>query len=155
MDQDGRLSDWAVTKDKILSFIDEFEIKKDSKLKDGYTEKRVQNQLLGFLRDKIENVSEEYGIEGINATRIDLDIGKGKVGLEIKLAKSVFKTAGQDRMVGQLDTFIKNKYYDDNLLLMIVCEPHHLNDRAMQAKIEERLEDKLVDIVFFPLEKPA
>ena len=154
-DDEGRLSDASVSVKTVLRMLEEFEVEKSEKLKSGYTEKLVQNQLRDFLRDRIQHVSDEYGIEGINATKIDLDIGNGKVGVELKLAKAVFKAAGQDRMVGQVNTFVKNKYDSDNLIVLIISEQAHLNDLAMRKQIEERLFDLGVEVLFFPLEKTS
>lgn len=155
VDDKGRLVDEAVTVESVLSLIDDFKIKRLKELRFGYTEKSVQNQLRDYLRKNIRHVTDEYGIEGINATKVDLDLGRGEVGIEIKLAKAVFKAAGQDRMVGQLDTFVKKKYDDNNLILLIVAEKHHLKDIAMREQIESRLEDAGVEIVFFPIKKAS
>lgn len=149
LDQDGRVSDAGVTIKLVENIIlDELEVTRNDKLKLGYTERSIERQLESIFQSKIQHVVSQYGLDGPSGQKIDFDLGHGKVGVEIKLAHAVFKAAGQDRMVGQIQSYIKSKYSDDNLLLVIFCEAEHLAQRAIIKSINDRLEDMSVKILF-------
>jgi hypothetical protein len=148
-DDDGRIEDDSITIDLILEEIKDFKVKLDPKLKLGYTEKRIQQQLDKYLKSKFVNVVREYGIEGLNGLKIDFDIGKGKVGIEIKLANSLFKSAGLQRLVGQLEDYIEGKYNKGNLIVLVFGENHHKEDRTVLEKIENKITSKGVKYKFF------
>ena len=152
-DGDGRLSDKAVNINVVETIIiNDFELKKHENLKYGYTEKTIEKQLLGIFQEKIQHVVSQYGLDGQSGQKIDFDIGHGKVGVEIKLANAVFKAAGQDRMVGQVQSYIQSKYNDRNLLLVIICEAKHIAERAVVKKITDRLADMKVQVLFLEVE---
>jgi hypothetical protein len=150
-DDDGRIKDASVKISNVLEIISTFKMKYQPNLKDGYTEKSIQNQLKKHLLEHYVNVVDEYGIEGINATKIDFDIGSGKVGVELKLAKSVFKTANLHRLSGQIDDYMKNKY--DNLIVVVFGEKSHTSERAMLTRIQEKVEEKEAIFHYFELPK--
>jgi len=148
-DADGRYADSAVNVSLVESIIlDEFELKKDERLKFGYTEKTIEKQLEKVFQERFQHIVTQYGLDGPSGQKIDFDIGHGKVGVEIKLANAVFKAAGQDRMVGQVQSYVQSKYNDDNLLLVIFCEAEHIAQRVMIKSIESRLVDMSVNVLF-------
>lgn len=150
-DESGRIKDEFVKTSNVLEVLSLFKMKYQSSLKDGYTEKSIQNQLKKHLLEHYVNVVDEYGIEGINATKIDFDIGNGKVGLELKLAKSIFKTSNLHRLSGQIDDYMKYKY--DNLIVVVFGEQTHSNERAMLSRIEEIVKEKNALFYYFELPK--
>lgn len=151
-DEDGKYPDQAVTAELVESIIlDDFEIIRSNKLKLGYTEKTIERQLEELFQSKFQHVVSQYGLDGPSGQKIDFDLGHGKVGVEIKLANAVFKAAGQDRMVGQVQSYIKSKYSDENLLLVIFCEPEHIAQRVIIKAIRERLEEMSVHILFLEI----
>ncbi|MCF6347080.1 MAG: hypothetical protein L3J20_02110 [Flavobacteriaceae bacterium] len=150
-DDDGRIKDKSVKVSNVLETLSTFEMKYQSNLKDGYTEKSIQNQLKKHLLEEYVNVVDEYGIEGINATKIDFDIGNGEVGLELKLAKSIFRTSNLHRLSGQIDDYMQNKY--DNLIVVVFGEKSHSSERAMLTKIQEKVEEKEAIYYYFELPK--
>ena len=147
-DEEGRITDKHVDVDEVLEHLKEFKVKRNPKLKDGYTEKHIQNQLLVYLREHFVSVTEEYGLEGVNATKIDFDIGKGEVGLEIKIAKSLFKTSSLHRLMGQMDDYIKYKYDDQNLIVAVFGEKEHTSDRVMLERIKSKVEEKKATFIY-------
>lgn len=150
-DKDGRIQDAAVKISNVLNSLNRFNVKLNPKLKAGYTEKHIQNQLKKhFLKDFV-HVTDEYGIEGINATKIDFDIGHGKVGVELKLAKALFKTASLDRLVGQLDGYIKQKYKRKNIIVAVFGEETHTEERTHLKRIKERVESKGAKYAYFEI----
>ena len=141
-DEEGRIEDRSVSVSSVLETLDEFKTKLDPKLKYGYTEKSIQNQLKKHLQKKFVHVTDEYGIEGLNATKIDFDIGNGQVGLEIKFAKSLFRTSNLHRLVGQIEDYIDNKYDDDNLIVAVFGEANHSSERTQLRRIREKIEER-------------
>ena len=85
-DEEGRLPDLAVTRNKVLEVISAFEMNEvPSKEAD------IQKQLLSFLENEFYHVQGQKTIGGIHAKQIDFDIGRERVGIEIKMAKSLYK----------------------------------------------------------------
>ena len=151
-DSDGRLPDGAVSMKIIEDLIlDNFEIIRNEKLKHGYTEKTIELQLEKIFQDKIQHVVSQYGLDGPSGQKIDFDLGHGKVGVEIKLAHAVFKAASQDRMIGQIQSYIQSKYSDENLLLVIFCEPKHIAQRVIVKSIRDRLDTMPVKVLFLEI----
>jgi hypothetical protein len=150
-DDDGRIEDQSVKMSNVIEALEEFEYKKVSRLKEGYTEKSIQNQLKTHLLKKYVHVTDEYGIEGINATKIDFDIGHGKVGLELKLAKSLFKTSNLHRLVGQIEDYSNHKYDNDNLIVAVYGEPNHTSERTQLKRIQEKIEEKGAEFAYFEI----
>jgi len=141
-DDSGRIKDESVRTSNVLEALSSFKAKRNAQLKVGYTEKSIQNQLKKHLQKRYVHVTDEYGIEGINATKIDFDLGNGKVGVELKLAKSLFKSANMHRLIGQVEEYQRSKYTKDNLIVVVFGEPTHTQERSHLKVIKERLEDK-------------
>jgi len=150
-DEEGRIMDSSVKISNVIESVEEFAPKLNPKLKDGYTEKSIQNQLKRHLQDKYVNVVDEYGIEGTNATKIDFDIGNGKVGLELKLAKALFKTSNLHRLVGQIEDYVDKKYDEDNLIVAVYGEKHHSRERTMLETIQTKIEEKGGEYIYLEL----
>jgi len=151
-DKDGLLPDAGINVGVIEEIILEgFELEHNEKLKLGYTEKSIEKQLERVFQNRIKHVITQYGLDGPTGQKIDFDLGHGKVGVEIKLAESVFKAGPQDRMVGQIQAYIKSRYANDNLLLVIFCEDRHIKERAIQKAITDRLEDMKVKVLFLEI----
>jgi len=138
---DGKIKDESVTVKLVLEKIEQFKIELNPKLKLGYTEKSIQKQLDTHLKNNFEHVIREYGIEGINGTKIDFDIGHGKVGLEIKLADSVYKSSGYQRMLGQLQEYTNAKYKKKNLIVLVAGSDQQKKETAMITKLKANIEN--------------
>jgi hypothetical protein len=150
-DKDGRIRDGSVTVDNVIDHIEKFKPKRNQKLKFGYTEREIQKQLYRFLGKYYVHVTMEYGLEGLQGTKIDLDVGNGKVGLELKLAYAVYKSAGLQRLVGQIVEYQETKYNDDNLVVAVFGTKDEKNDRTMLKKVQERVESKDAHFYFHVL----
>ena len=134
--KDGRWKDSAVDNDRVKNALDKFEVEKKGK---PFTERQLQSQLTKYLKGIFENVTPEYGLEGKNAIKIDFDIGNGKVGVELKLAKSVFKTSEWNRIIGQMRRYTK-KYNDGNIFIVVAGSPEEKKDSVwneLQEDIKE------------------
>ena len=146
--EDGKIKDASVSVKLVLEKLEGFKIKLNPKLKLGYTEKSIQKQLDTHLKKHFEHVIREYGIEGINGTKIDFDIGHGKVGLEVKLADSVYKSAGYQRMLGQIQEYTYHKYSKDNLIVLVAGSKEQSKETAMLTKLRENIENNDASFLF-------
>lgn len=150
-DEEGRIKDSSVTVNRVLEALDEFSYKMEKRLQAGYTEKSIQNQLKKHLQKTFVHIIDEYGVEGANATKIDFDIGNGMVGLELKIAKSIFKTSNLHRLAGQMEDYIDNKYDEDNLIVAVFGEKSHTAERAMLKKVSDKVEEKGAEYVYIEI----
>ena len=46
--------------------------------------------------------------------QIDFDLGKGHIGIEVKLVREIVKEGGWDRATGQINKYIKKKMEMEN-----------------------------------------
>ncbi len=83
----GKIASKYATFNDVKAHLEGFVPKTDPKLKNGYTEKSIENQLVKYLKQKFVKVTSQYGIGGINARSIDIDVADGVAGIELKDAK--------------------------------------------------------------------
>ena len=138
--KEGKVKDRLLTVERFLEELKKFKMSVNPKRKSGFTEKDVQNELETFFHKCFETVYREYTLEGFNAKQIDFDLGKGKVGIEVKLAREAIKEANWDRALGQLGKYAKKKYTDDNLIVLIAGTEKEKDSQKLkefQKDIEE------------------
>ncbi|MGH1337380.1 MAG: hypothetical protein ACRBFS_14755 [Aureispira sp.] len=151
--KDGKIKDESITPKLVLEKLEEFTITLKPHLKYGYTEKSIQKQLDIYLKSYFKHITREYEIEGISGTKIDFDIGRGKVGLEVKLADSIFKSAGYQRMLGQLQEYSSAKYRKNNLIVLVAGSTEQGEERAMIAKLKANIENNNAIMLFVKIPK--
>ncbi len=84
------------------------------------------------LAEVFEDVHPQYNIGGYLGLKIDIDIGNGKVGVEVKLADSLLKSAAEiQRLIGQ-SIYYQKKRYLDNLIIAIVGRREDLEDPMLK-----------------------
>lgn len=137
-DDDGRIEDQSVTVDRVIEILEGYKVK--SETPEAITEAQVQKQLFDYLNKHFVHVMREQGIENVNALKIDFDIGRGKVGIEVKLARSLFKSASLQRLVGQMDDYTQNKYDDKNLIVAVFGTFEEAKERGYLKNIQEKIE---------------
>ncbi|MEM8616302.1 MAG: hypothetical protein AAGF20_05140 [Pseudomonadota bacterium] len=147
---DGRWDDRNVTTEKVLQALEGFEAEREARLKHGFTERSLQMQIKSWLNNQFENVDHDSGLASINGLKIDLDIGRGKVGIELKLARELFKTAHVQRLVGQIDDYLK-AYNSEDLLLVVGITAEEVEDRVWVNEVEDRMASKEVQVVWLDL----
>lgn len=147
-----RIPDNKVSLKRLIKDLKKLELRKEARLKYGYRESSIQVQLDKQLRTIYESVQREYRLESNNGLSIDFNIGRGKVGIEVKLANSVFKSAGLQRLVGQLKDYTDAKFDNRNLIVLVAGDKHHLDDRVRLDKVRQRVEDEGACFVFLEVE---
>lgn len=79
------------------------------------------------LGQAFEDVVPQYNIGGYLGLKIDIDIGNGKVGVEVKLADSLLKSASEiHRLIGQ-SIYYQRKKYMGNLVVAIAGRQEDLD----------------------------
>ncbi len=151
--ESNRIPDEKVSVKRLKKDLKKLILKKETRLKFGYTETSIRGQLDKQLRVIYESVQQKYVLEGNNGFKIDFNIGKGSVGIEIKLAKSVFKATGLQQLVGQLKDYTDSKYDNRNLIVLVAGEQHYLQDRVQLDKVRRRILDEGAHFVFLEVEE--
>ena len=150
--ESDRIPDEKVSVKRLKKDLKTLTLRKEARLKFGYTERSIQAQLDEQLRAIYESVQREYRLESNNGLSIDFNIGRGKVGIEVKLAKSIFKTAGLQRLVGQLKDYTDAKFDNRNLIVLVAGEQQHLDDRVQLDKVQQRILGEGGHFVFLEVE---
>jgi hypothetical protein len=134
---DGKIQDESLTSENFIEELKKFEMQEVPNRKKGFTENDVQIQLEKFFKKHFETVYREYALEGVNVKQIDFDLGKGKLGIEVKLAREIIHEASWDRAFGQLTKYAKKKYTNDNLIVLIAGT----EEEKDYQKVEEFMKD--------------
>jgi len=91
-------------------------IHKTKLISESNLEKFISNQIALIFGN--EQVHRQFSVGGFLALKTDIDIGNGKVGIELKIADNLSATDMQ-RIIGQV-VYYKKRFYHNNLLLLIV-----------------------------------
>jgi hypothetical protein len=81
-------------------------------------EKKVEDFICSELDKSIGKAHSQYNIGGYLGLRVDIDLGDGQVGIELKLAKEL-NTQGIERLFGQVIYYSK-RVYKDKLIVVVV-----------------------------------
>ncbi len=93
-------------------------------------EDAIREHLLGV---GFKDVHSQYNVSGYLGLTIDIDIGNGKVGVEVKLGDSLSESAGAvQRLIGQA-IYYQRKQYKGNLIVAVVGR----RDELDQPKLRE------------------
>lgn len=150
--KEGRILDKYLTIDRILNELNEFRMKANPKRKDGFTEKDVQDELEKFFNKHFETVHREYALEGSSVKKIDFDLGDGNIGIEVKLAREILKEGEWDRAIGQINKYIKKKYGDGKLIVLVAGYEDE-KDKSRLREFEADVENQDAIFTFFKIKK--
>ncbi len=113
------IQDKEVTVDKVLESIKEMRPALNPSRKNGFTELDIEKQMLKHLRNVYQNVRNQKQMQDSNADGsrfIDIDVGHGKVGVEIKVwHKSVNRKKRED-LLFQLESYKLSGYEKENVI---------------------------------------
>jgi hypothetical protein len=112
-------------------------------------ESEVETQLATKLIKFFPTVSTQYQIGGSKNARerVDIDVGNGQVGIEIKLARLLKKSNERNRLLGQIDLYRERKYKNKNLLVLIVGEKKEEKEENI-IELKKILADKGVSWLY-------
>lgn len=149
-DDDGRIEDKSVTVDRVLETLAGF---KGTSANGTFTEAMIQKQMFDFLQKHFVHVKREHGLEGSNTLKIDLEVGR-KIGIEIKVASTLFKSANLHRLDGQINNYLKSKYETaisldkSDLIVAVVGTAEDAKQRVYLDDVRDLVEKKNVSYIF-------
>lgn len=129
--------------DDVIERLKKFVPLADPKLKGGYTERSVENQLVKFMKERFVEVTPQYTLGGRIPTVIDMDVANGVAGIELKDAKSVVKSNEFNRMKGQIQYYKETRYQDDNIFLIVVGEHEDKENSRLISVIDFCLDNNI------------
>ena len=144
---DGRIDGKHITEDQLFQILSKFTPQKINKKQ---VERGIQKELGLVLKNAITLVTDEYGLEGVNGRNIDFDIGYKKFGIELKVAKSLLKTAEWDRFQSQLRHYLTH-YKDDNLILIVFGSKSEHKETIMHS-VEVFCKEKKIHFIYKNIE---
>ena len=116
------------TKDNIVFHLKQLKIPS----RKARNEPVVRDKIGDHLAQAFEDVVAEYYIGGYLGLKIDLDIGNGKAGIEVKLVNSLLNSASEiQRMIGQ-SIYYQKKCYLGNLLVAVVGRKEDIDDPILK-----------------------
>lgn len=121
------------TRDNVLQCLAEVELPR-RKL---HSEADVEWYISEHLTPRFASVAVQYSIGGYLGTKIDLDIGNGNVGVEVKLASSLMRSTEAHRLMGQALHYDRRRY-KGNLIVAIAGTASDLNEPLL-AEMREIL----------------
>lgn len=130
------IQDSAVDTNIVLEKLKQFKVKIIAGRKTGFTEKDIHKQLEIYLKEIFQTVTMEHGVDSKNSKAIDIDIGNGRVGIEVKLAVEILKESGWDRAIGQMVKYTRLKYNQGNFIVLVVGFDDDLRN-SMLSDIED------------------
>ena len=116
-DAQGRWTDKETSAKRIIT-----ELKKlENDLKIITTERKLHSLISNHLKQTFHSVSSEVSIGDLKTTKIDIEVGQ-KIGIELKMAKSLDRSSELQRTIGQV-TYEYIKKYPGSCLLVVVGGP--------------------------------
>ncbi|MCU0445552.1 MAG: hypothetical protein MUE85_11605 [Microscillaceae bacterium] len=118
-------------------------------------ESEIEQLLAPRLGKYFAKVSTQYPIGGIKNARerVDIDVGDGQVGIEIKLARLLRKSNERNRLLGQIELYKERKYKNNNLLVLIVGEAD-LETEENILELKKILQNKGTELYFWRINEP-
>ena len=118
-----RVSEYSLTKDKYKQF-----------KKQRQAEVEWNKDLEVFLKKYFQNVKRGNPNKSIE---IDIDLGNGMAGLELKWADKINKNNPMNAVVGQIDGYYRNGNYEN--LFLIVAGFNELLQDPLLMQLEKRI----------------
>jgi hypothetical protein len=149
-----RIPDDEINVGLIKGLLSNYRFKPSIARKNGFTEKDVQKDLFKYLKSKIENVTEQYALEGITKDAIDYDLGNGKIGLELKLSRKIYGANERNRALGQMVQYIKKKYRDGNYIVAVIGKAED-KDSSHYKELNKDITNHKGHLIFIETEEMA
>lgn len=124
-----------ITSDEVFEKLDNIQIKKSQYTSEKKVEGLIAEQLEVLYKDKVHT---QYGIGGFLHLKIDIDLGDGQVGIELKLC-SELNSSNIERLLGQVLYYSKRKYKENLIVLVVGLEKEYDQTiRELKSIIEEQ-----------------
>lgn len=82
------------------------------------SEKELENFLFKKLSEKFPKIDRQKGLDSSNGMKIDIDLGHGEIGIEIKLSQQLTGNSSKRKeAIGQLVQY--RKTYETDLILVV------------------------------------
>jgi hypothetical protein len=117
-DPEGRWTDETTNVDRVLMELKSLSPAQETRAKEG----ALEIELFNFLRDRFHTVQRQIYIGGAKALKIDLDLADGKIGIELKLAKSLLNANEKQRFIGQMHDYTTKRYQPEGFILVVAGE---------------------------------
>jgi len=109
-------------------------------------EDEAQALIEAELKTRFELVRGQYSVGGYLGQKIDLDIGNGKVGVELKLGSKLLGSSEAQRLIGQV-TYYSKKRYGKNLVVTVTGSRDELRD-SLLSELRSFIEELDIACVF-------
>jgi hypothetical protein len=124
------------------------------KIRQDWLDEHSENELSMLLAQQLRKrfgqpVNTQVRIQATQTdkTRIDIDVAEGKVGIEVKLSKSLQSANERNRLLGQVELYKEKKYNQQNLILVVVGKRHLAENHFLQD-IKALLNKKKINFVY-------
>lgn len=113
---------------RVLTVIEQFAQRYT--LPEQLSEAEIELQLAQVLAKRFEEVNTQFLLSNSRHSRerIDIDLGNGCFGIELKKAQSLRRSNERNRLLGQVDMYYNRGYHSENFLVVLagkaVLEAH-------------------------------
>ncbi|NJL11904.1 MAG: hypothetical protein HC913_02100 [Microscillaceae bacterium] len=114
-------------------------------------ESAVEEWLSRLLQKRFVQVQTQYPVAGPQSRRerVDIDLGEGQLGIEIKMAEMLRKGNERNRFLGQIELY-RQRRYGEGQLLVILFGPAALAQEPSVQEVLQILANKKVGWHFIP-----
>lgn len=119
-----------------------------------YNENDVEAHLAHHLSRYFSPVNRQYQIKGNlpkSKEKVDIDIGEGRIGIEIKMARLIRKSNERNRFLGQLELYQERLYRAQDLIAVLVGVNQDKQDPRI-LEIQKILNNKGVVVLYLESE---
>jgi len=120
----------SVTIQNVIELIKSCKIKAFNYEKD---EAHLTNCIIDHFKNHIasNDIRKEYKIGSEYSLRVDIDLFDEQVGIEVKKWSSLVNAVAFERAIGQTYLYLKKRYKNNNLIVLVVGMPKDKNDIKM------------------------
>lgn len=118
------------------------------------SEKTIENLIARELSDEFgaNNVHQQYSIPGYFGMKVDIDVGDGKIGIELKLASSLDNSVANVQLLFGQAIYYYERQYQENLIVAVIGN-EKLGDKPFMQEIERLLNDINVGFVYITTQR--
>lgn len=142
----------SVSLDSVLEILEGINLSPNQLKSEKTVEKLIASELASEFG--ANNVHQQYSIPGYFGMKVDLDIGDGEVGVELKLASALDNSvANVQRLFGQA-IYYKKRQYGESLIIAIVGNSK-LQEKPFMQEIKKHLNEIGVEYVYITTKRKS